>query len=342
MNSNFDPNAMPDFDSGISGIAQQHKQQEEDASFDERFIFFKTGNSYRVRLCWPVDPSGVRRTPFIFKNVHMDGGEGRTGAEVVCPTSDYIYGKAGFKACPICAELNRLYNDYKEHGNMTSKALYDQFKRKNRSVLLCYVVSDSSNPKNNGQFMLMRVPKQMVDYLNRNVFGFAVKKGEPPLPESERIGKQAFLMKAGIDLNVNVGTEVTPAGSFNSYTMQFVRNATDVPVSQAQVNQAGIDLKFDEDFFRPFDQEASQKFYKEVMLGMKMEAEIGGGNVFDPTKAQPAPAPSIEAAAPMAQPSVQPAMVQPPPAIQQPPKAQPSSSGPTDIDSILADLNIGK
>ena len=88
--SEFDVNAMPQFDENLQQINQQKAQQDEAMDFDPRFIYFKTGNNYRVRLCWPVDPNGVRKSPFIFKNVHRDFGQGRSGDDCVCPTSDYI------------------------------------------------------------------------------------------------------------------------------------------------------------------------------------------------------------------------------------------------------------
>ena len=151
------------------------------------------------------------------------------------------------------------------------------------------MVSDTNDAKNNGQFMLMRVPKQIADFLRRKIFGWAVKKGENPLPDEMRVGRKAFLMQGGKDIYINVGTEATQAGTFNSYQAEFLEMGTDVPVTQADVNQAGLDLKFDEDFYKPHSKEALEKFLREDMLGMKMEMEVKAptqaNNTYDPSSA---------------------------------------------------------
>ena len=290
----FDINSMPQFNQQLMQINQQRVQQDEQAgSFDDRFLYFKPGNNYRFRLCWPVDPKGNRRFPFIFGNVHSDVGNGRSGKEIVCPTSDYISGKAGFRQCRCCDEASKFYKDYDEHKNQTSYELYKHFKRKSKNIALVYVISDGLRPENNGKFMLARFAPQVADYIRRKVFGWALKKGEAPLDHDQIIGQQAFLMDNGIDMIISVGQEVTQQGTFNSYNAEFLPKATQLPVTQADVNKAAIDLKFDEDFYKPFDPAETDKFVKENVLGLKLEWEVNGGapqkggNTFDPTAMNP-------------------------------------------------------
>lgn len=293
----FDLNSMPQFDAQLRQVNQQRAIQDEQAnSFDERFIYFKAGKNYRFRLCWPVDPNGVRKFPFIFSNIHVDRGIGRSNEEVVCPTSDYISGKAGYRQCPVCAESSKFYKDYDEHKNKTSYELYKHFKRKSNNIALVYVISDGQRPENNGKFMLARFAPQIADYIRRKVFGWALKKGEAPLDNDQIIGQQAFLMDNGVDMVVSVGTETTSEGEFNSYTAEFLPKATKLPVTQADVNKAGIELKFDEDFYKTFDAEKAAKFVKENVLGLKMEYELNGvpqkeqkgsGKVYDPSAVDP-------------------------------------------------------
>lgn len=291
----FDINAMPQFNQQLMQInAQRTQQDEQSGSFDDRFLYFKPGNNYRFRLCWPVDPSGNRKFPFIFGNVHSDIGTGRSGEEIVCPTSDYISGKAGFRQCRCCAEASKFYQDYDEHKNQTSYELYKHFKRKSKNIAIVYVISDGLRPENNGKFMLARFAPQVADYIRRKVFGWALKKGEAPLDNDQIIGQQAFLMDNGIDMIISVGQEVTQQGTFNSYNAEFLPKPTQLPVTQADVNKAAIELKFDEDFYKLFDPAKTEKFVKENVLGLKLEYEVNGapvaggsGNTFDPTAMNP-------------------------------------------------------
>jgi hypothetical protein len=266
---------VQDLDAILKKIQEEHKEQEEAAKFsDERFIYFKPGNKYIIRLCWPIDPAGKRDLPIIFKVTHEDSSNGQSKMEVTCPTSDYIHGRAGFKACKACAETSLLWNDWADNKNQTSHELYKNFKRQYRNTALTYVVSDSLNPKNDGTFKLFRVPHGVANYLRRMIFGWTVSKDEQPIAPSEMIGTDAFRLKDGVDLIIRVGQEQTKDGTFNQYTAEFARSKTTVPVTQDQVQTAAMELKFDEDFYTPFDEEATLKFVNERMLQAKLNSEL--------------------------------------------------------------------
>lgn len=269
-----DLNAMPDFDAAIAqATATKTTQDEQSKTFDERYVSFKPGKNYRFRLCWPVDPSGTRKFPFIFRLAHVDGGEeGREYAEVTCPTSDYILGKAGYNQCPVCTEVSAFWDDYAKTKSAVSKELYDHFKRKNRNTAMVYVVNDDNEPKNNGTFKFIYVVPQVADFLRRKIFGWAVKKGEAPLPPDQIIGKEAFLCDAGYDLSISVSFD----GQYNQYAPEFLPKPTKIPVTQADINKAGVEMKFDEDLYKVGSMAERQEFVKTRILQVKMHIELNG------------------------------------------------------------------
>lgn len=343
--TDFDLNAMPDFDASMGALNAQHQQQEEEAQvFDDRIIRFKAGHNYCVALTWPVDPFGRRQSPFICRVTHGDYGQGRSGREVTCPTSLYVSGRAGFKYCKACAEVNKYYKDYEKNKSEVAKELYRHFKRQYRHYAMVYVISDDLTPENNGKFMIMRLPMRISDYLHRKVFGWATKKDEAPLPSAAIIGKKALTVDGQWNVLITVSTESTESGTFNSYSTEFIPRNEPLPITQADVNKAGLDLKYDEDFFVPYDAAEVDKFVKEVMLQANLDVENGGstsgGGVFnpsdlsqfDPNKAAVAPAvppavkqaaADISAAAPKAEPKAE--------------TAAPVAGGPR-LEDILAEL----
>jgi hypothetical protein len=368
MSGQFDLNAMPDFEASVANLnAERSKQEEESQFFDDRVLYFKSGHNYLVALCWPVSPTGQRNSPFILRVTHADIGPGRTGREVTCPTSAYIYGKAGFRHCKACDEVNRYYNDFKKNQSATSEELYRHFKRQYRYYALVYVISDDNNPDNNGKFMLMRLPLRVSDYLHRKIFGWAMKKDETPLPTGAVIGTNAFKTDGSWNVLITVSTETTAEGTYNSYATEFSPRSSPLPFTQADVNKAGIDLKYDEDFYVPFNPEEVSSFVTDVMLQANLDSEGMGGSGgtfnpadlsnFDPNKtvqAQPktaqatqtaaapqqntasaAPANTAQAAPANADANAQPKTAQAAPAVQN------GSSG--SIDDILAEVaNLGK
>lgn len=346
MNINeFDLNAMPDFDASMGALNAQHQQQEEEAQiFDDRIIRFKAGHNYCVALTWPVDPYGRRQSPFICRVTHGDYGQGRSGREVTCPTSLYVSGKAGFKYCKACAEVNKYYKDYEKTKSEVSKELYRHFKRQNRHYALVYVISDDLTPENNGKFMIMRMPIRISDYLHRKIFGWATKKNETPLPQAAVVGKKALTVDGQWNVLVTVSTESTESGTFNSYNTELIPRNEPLPITQADINKAGLELKFDEDFFIPYDAAETDKFVKEVMLQANLDVEnsgsVSGGGVFDPSDLsqfdpnKPAIPPAVSKAA--ADISAAPKAEIKAPASPVP-EAAPAAGGPR-LEDILAEL----
>ena len=267
-----------DINAAMAQINQVHAQQEEQAKFvDDRFVYSKAGHNYAFRLLWSIDASDQRKLPIIFKLTH-ECGVGSDRDIVTCPTSDYILGNAGFNQCAICDETNRIYNEWKDSNpkNPTIKELYNKFKRQYRYTALVYVIKDDLKPENVGKIMLFRMPKGVADQIKKEVFGWVIKKGDVPLPQDQLIQGAAFDLKDGYNLNVSVTSKKTEEGTFNNYTAQFSRNKSAIQVTQEEVNQASIDLKFDEDFYTPFVKADNDAFVSKHILQTKMEAELGG------------------------------------------------------------------
>jgi len=263
-----------DLNSAMAQINQLHTQQEENAKFvDPRFVYTKAGHNYSFRLLWV--PSKERQLPIIFKLTH-EYGIGSDRDIVTCPTSDYELGKAGFQECAICEEATRLYNDFKDNKNQTSKDLYNKFKRQYRNTALVYVVADDCTPANVGKVMLFRMPKGISDQIKREVFGWVLKKGEVAIPADQLIGGKAFDKTSGFNLNISVTSKVTDEGTFNSYSASFSRNESPIPLTDKQALDSSIELKFDEEFYVKWDKTKTDEFASKHILQSAMDSELGG------------------------------------------------------------------
>ena len=277
-----------DLNSAMAQINQLHDKQEENAKFvDPRFVYTKAGHNYSFRLLW--SPSESRSLPIIFKLTH-EYGVGSDRDIVTCPTSDYELGKAGFQECAICEEATRLYNDFKDNKNQTSKDLYNKFKRQYRNTALVYVVADDCTPVNVGKVMLFRMPKGISDQIKREVFGWTIKKGDVAIPADQLVSGKAFDKASGFNLNISVTSKVTEEGTFNSYSASFSRNESSIPLTDEQVVASALELKFDEDFYKRWDKTKTDEFANKHILQSAMDTELAGKAT--PASATPASTPA--------------------------------------------------
>ena len=237
---------------------------------DSRFLQMLPGNTYKVRLLFL--PTKNRQTPFIETKLHRHYNPNfKSYTEVICPTSEYLDGNAGFEKCPICSMLSTIWKQV-ELGDKEARKIYDANKRVTKNYAVVYVVKDPVESENNqtGKFKILRYGWDLQKVLDRFVMGKAVK-GKPVLDEDEIVGFDAFDVDEGRDFIITVArTEVTtPNGkiNFNSYGGSFSTKKTAVNVKLDDLPKIFKELKFDEDFLIPSDPDKLNEFYKNYVIG---------------------------------------------------------------------------
>lgn len=263
------------------------KQQAEKAKADEdaakdfndpNFLQLKQGNAYEMRLMYYTSGvPGDRIVPIIEKIVHAykDPTDNQYH-EVTCPTSEYLNGRQGYRMCPICTELSKLWKLH-EGGSVAAKAQYDKFKRKFKGYAVVYVINDPSNPENNGTFKIIYINAKQIDFFRSEIKGVD-KKGNP-INGARPINFKAYdPSEAGKNLMITVSKD----GDWSDYAMKFVDSNGPLNITTDQIAEAYDTLSFD-DRYTQFDPEASQTFYENLVLG-KEEAPATEGNQEAPAK----------------------------------------------------------
>ena len=195
---------MTDMRKKFDELKKKKQVSDEQASkpkTDERLIKFVPGNTYRFRLLFST--SDKRSSPFIEKVTHnFYSKEKRSSGWITCPTSEYIDGKYGYKNCQACGKVSDFWKQ-KDNGSISAGELYNTFKRKNVCFAPVYVVSDGSNPENNGKVKIMKYGYTVYEFLEREVFA-RDPKTKKPIVDAETTGPDAFELTNGYDLIVTV------------------------------------------------------------------------------------------------------------------------------------------
>lgn len=227
------------------------------------FINLQVGKAYEMRLMyWASGVPGERIVPIIEKNVHAVKAEDGTYHEVTCPTSDYLLGRAGFRVCPICGELSKLWDEYVK-GSTAAKVAYDKFKRKFKGYAVVKVINDPGAPENNGTFKILYINSLINDFLLNKIKGLDHKR--IPIEGSRPIGFKAFDPSAN---GKNLVITVTKDGEFNKYACEFIdpeEGKGDLGVTVEMLTKAYDELEFDK-YYTPYDPDALKAFYENVYL----------------------------------------------------------------------------
>ena len=204
------------------------KEQEETKSgWGDKYLAFKAGNDYRVRLLSTEEAEPIRfKAPFIDSYVHVYKDE-ETGkfSIVTCPTT--FEPISGFKKCPVCTHAQPLYNSKSPE----DKKLYDLYKRRYNGYMAVYVIEDTCNPSNVGKIKIMRYGIEIDKFLKLKILNFkkeskndkteADKKPTISTRKVSPLGDSAFNFGEGYDLCINVSKKTTAEGEYNSYTCEF-------------------------------------------------------------------------------------------------------------------------
>lgn len=262
---------MSDMDQMAALFNALQKQEEERAKKEAEaqkdfnnpnFISMHVGKAYEMRLMYYASGvPGERVVPIIQKTVHAVKADNGQYHEITCPSSDYLHGRNGYRMCPVCTELSKLW-DEKEKGSQSAKIAYDKFKRKFKGYAVVYVVNDPSTPANNGTFKILYVNAIMNNFLREEING--VDKKGIRIEGTRPIGFKAFDPSAN---GKNLLITVTKDGEFSKYSCKFVdpEGKADLGITKADLKKAFEALDF-EKYYTPYSAEECEKFYQEVVL----------------------------------------------------------------------------
>jgi hypothetical protein len=237
---------------------------------DDRFITFEPNKKYKFRLLWDSDERSetdpdYRDSPFVETYTHSAKDETGRRHTITCPTT-FDPTSVGFKACKCCETASRLYKSG-QNGSQKDADLYTLYKRKFHGYALVYVVSDPTNPDNNGKVKLMHYSIRAKKFLDSEIFGIESNWGNDDDTDTDEtsgdeVGEGAFALEGGFDLIVTVKKN----GQWNDYNFKFARNATDIDADEEELNNQIKALNFDGLRKRTPAIEI-ENFYSDVILG---------------------------------------------------------------------------
>lgn len=309
---------------------------------DDRILYMKAGNTYRCRLVYRLTAGFDRKLPFINKEVHTAYGvEVPRGTQswVVCPTTDYVKGRAGFRDCPICSDVSRWYKEF--NTSEKSKMLYNTFKRKQADHAVVYVVSDPTNPENNGKMKIIKMNHDVSALLKWEIFGINLK--DPNLLNEDAIGAKAFDFNDGYDVlfSVTKSNFPLPNGTvkdFDKPTASFTRRTSKIDVDDSEMQAMFEALKFDEDFYKKTPQPELLDWYNNIVL--KNTVQTSSVNVVEAVEKEEVVQPKVTAPATASTPKKNTVVEQ---SVKQKPKPVVENVEEVDIDDIMNIIDgIGK
>lgn len=257
------------FDGFKKKVEEQKVAQQSFA--DDRFIDFQAGKTYRFRMIYDTT-NEKREGPFISKWVHSTKDENGKRVSAVCPKTDNP--KSYFKQCPVCQNNNKLYNS----GSKSDMDLYDIHKPKFHGFAPVYVVSDPTNPDNNGHIKLIHFSVLAKEVFDWEIFGLAKRvkntsedkadkdektEKEPQLANADAIGSDAFALTGGYDLVVVVTKK--PTSVWNDFKFSFARKQTNIDANVEALEKELTDIKFDS-LEVHYNAEDIKKYYESYVM----------------------------------------------------------------------------
>jgi hypothetical protein len=231
---------------------------------------FENGKTYRVRLLFDesdkrIDPKTGDHVPFVSKYSHSGKNSEGKWRFVTCLTTSQ---PKAYDDCPICKHNKKLWNSYKETSSARDKALYDMYKRKFNGFALCYVISDPTNPENNGHVKYFRFSIIQNRWFERKIDGIVDTYGKTDEEiQTEKsnidfVDYQAYDTENGFDLIITVGKQ----GEYLNYDYDFARTTSDIGVDIDQLEAEIAEVDFDRHVTSSTKEEL-ENFYREVVLG---------------------------------------------------------------------------
>lgn len=186
-----------------------NNQQQKQNTGTRDILTLEKGNTYVVRLLPNIkDPDKTW-----FKYSTFGWNSFATGAYVsaISPTS-------WNERDPIAEERIRIYRN----GSEADKEKIKNVRRSDRWIMNAYVVSDPTNPDNNGKVKLIRFGKQLFNIINNAISG----------EDADEFGAKIFdLTSAGVNLKIKVDDQ----GGFANYTASRFTSPADLKLTEDQI-----------------------------------------------------------------------------------------------------------
>jgi len=195
------------FDSIRDAINKQQKQN----TGTRDIISFEKGNTYVIRLLpFIQDPD---KTWFKYSTFGWNSFATGAYTSIISPTS-------WNERDPVAEERIRVYRN----GTETEKEKIKNIRRSDRWIMNVYVVSDPTNPENNGKVKIIRFGKQLYNIINNAISG----------EDADEFGAKVFdLSSAGVNLKVKVEDQ----GGYANYTASRFTSPIDLKLSENQIEE---------------------------------------------------------------------------------------------------------
>lgn len=188
-----------------------NNQQQKQNTGTRDILTLEKGSTYVVRLLPNIkDPDKTW-----FKYSTFGWNSFATGAYVsaISPSS---WGERD----PIAEERIRIYRN----GSEADKEKIKNIRRSDRWIMNAYVVSDPTNPDNNGKVKLIRFGKQLFNIINNAISG----------EDADEFGAKIFdLTSAGVNLKIKVDDQ----GGFANYTASRFTSPADLKLTENQIEE---------------------------------------------------------------------------------------------------------
>lgn len=195
------------FDSIRDAINKQQKQN----TGTRDIISFEKGNTYVIRLLpFIQDPD---KTWFKYSTFGWNSFATGAYTSIISPTS-------WNERDPVAEERIRIYRN----GTEAEKEKIKNIRRSDRWIMNVYVVSDPTNPENNGKVKIIRFGKQLYNIINNAISG----------EDADEFGAKVFdLSSAGVNLKVKVEDQ----GGYANYTASRFTSPIDLKLSESQIEE---------------------------------------------------------------------------------------------------------
>jgi hypothetical protein len=186
-----------------------NNQQQKQNTGTRDIITLEKGSTYVVRLLPNIkDPD---KTWFKYSTFGWNSFATGAYTSAISPTS-------WNERDPIAEERIRIYRN----GTEADKEKIKNIRRSDRWIMNAYVVSDPTNPENNGKVKLIRFGKQLFNIINNAISG----------EDADEFGAKIFdLTSAGVNLKIKVDDQ----GGFANYTASRFTSPVDLKLTDEQI-----------------------------------------------------------------------------------------------------------
>jgi hypothetical protein len=193
------------FDSIKDALNKTQKQP----SATKNILTLEKGKTYILRLL-----PNIEQPDKTWFNYYTFGWKSFSNGSYISTVSPSSFGERD----PIAEERIKLYRT----GSVDDKEKIKAVRRSEKWLVNVYVVSDPTNPENNGQVRILRYGKQLHTVINSAVAG----------EDADEFGSKVFdLTSKGVNLKIKVDEQ----GEFANYSSSRFTGPTDLKLTSEQI-----------------------------------------------------------------------------------------------------------